>query len=256
MISASVRSVSRRLAARELAASDLYGRLRNRMAVLRLSKLARAVKRQNLTYLSDAKLVRLEEALSAARTPHVDGAFIEFGVALGGSAILIAHEAARSGSRFMGFDVFGLIPPPSSNRDDRNSKARYETIASGQATGIGGEVYYGYRDNLYDDAIRAFHHNGLAVDGRTISLVKGLFEDTWPTMNVRSVAFCHIDCDWYDPVKYCLDQVAPVLSPGGTIILDDYHDYGGCQCATDEFLDANSDFELHDGPNVMLRRRE
>lgn len=72
---------------------------------------------------------------------------------------------------------------------------------------------------------------------------------------MQRVAFCHIDCDWYDPVKFCLEQVAPKLAPGGAVLLDDYHDYGGCQQATNEFLEANPEFVLQDGPNVIVLRR-
>jgi asparagine synthase (glutamine-hydrolysing) len=233
--------------------ASLYQRVVTRLAPLRLGKLSRSVKAQKLTYLSDAKLLRLEQALRQAAT--TDGAFVEFGVALGGSAIVIANAAAAVRQRFFGFDVFGLIPPPTSDKDDARSKERYEVIASGRATGIGGDSYYGYRDDLYDDVVRAFHRNGLMVDGRTISLVKGLFEETVPATDIGRVAFCHIDCDWYDPVTFCLDQIAARLAPGGLMLLDDYHDYGGCAQATNEFLAANPDFALRDGPNVIVQRK-
>jgi asparagine synthase (glutamine-hydrolysing) len=68
------------------------------------------------------------------------------------------------------------------------------------------------------------------------------------------VAFAHIDCDWYDPVKYCLEALEHRLSPGGEIVLDDYHDYGGCQTATDEFLATRPNFVMHDGRNVTLHK--
>lgn len=232
----------------------VYSRVMARLAALRISDLARAVKQQKLTYLSDIKLLRLEQTLKQAAA--ADGAFVEFGVALGGSAIMIANAAAAAHQRFFGFDVFGLIPPPASHKDDARSKERYELIASGQATGIGGDKYYGYRDDLYDEVVKAFQRNGLAVDGRAISLVKGLFEDTVPNTDIGRVAFCHIDCDWYDPVKFCLDEIAPRLAPHGLILLDDYHDYGGCLRATDEFLNANPGFELWDGPNVIVQRTQ
>jgi O-methyltransferase len=233
--------------------NSLYQRIVKRLVPLRLSRLARTVKKQKLTYLSDAKLLRLDRALR--QTSAEDGVFVEFGVALGGSAIMIAGAAAAARRCFFGFDVFGLIPPPTSSKDDAKSKRRFEVIASGQASGIGGDSYYGYRDNLYDDVVDAFHRNGLAVDSRTITLVKGLFEDTLPRTDLGRVAFCHIDCDWYDPVKFCLEQVAPRLTPGGLILLDDYHDYGGCAQATREFLSANPGFILLDGPNVILKKR-
>jgi asparagine synthase (glutamine-hydrolysing) len=234
---------------------SLVQNLRESVVAFRLSRLARDVKRQNLTYLSNEKLLRLQRTLGSVEASGTEGDFIEFGVALGGSAILIAM-AAKNKSRFLGFDVFGLIPEPTSAKDDEMSRRRFEEIVAGASAGIGGETYYGYRKDLFGDVVRAFLRNGLRVDGDKVALVKGLFEDTWIEQEVEKVAFCHIDCDWYDPVKFCLGAVAPILAAQGVIVLDDYHDYGGCRTAVEEFLHANAEFELVDGPNVILRRRK
>jgi asparagine synthase (glutamine-hydrolysing) len=85
--------------------------------------------------------------------------------------------------------------------------------------------------------------------------VKGLFEDTWPSHAPKQIAFAHLDCDWYDPVKYCLDAVAERLSPGGRIVLDDYNAWGGCRTATDEFISVRSDFRFEGGANPILVKR-
>ena len=93
------------------------------IVAFRLSRLARDVKRQNLTYLTNEKLLRLQRTLRAVEASRTEGDFIEFGVALGGSAILIA-TAAKGKRRFLGFDVFGLIPEPSSEKDDETDSRR------------------------------------------------------------------------------------------------------------------------------------
>jgi O-methyltransferase len=221
---------------------------------LRLSPTARAVRAQRLTYLSNEKLIRLEQCLKDAKSKTPEGDYLEFGVALGGSAIIIGKAANEAGRRFAGFDVFAMIPPPTSDKDDAHSKARYEVIAGGKSQGIGGDQYYGYRDDLYGDVVKAFSSNGIEVDQKQVCLVKGLFEEAWPGHAAKSVAFAHIDCDWYDPVHYCLAVVAPLLVVGGVILLDDYHDYGGCRTATDEFLKGRTDIRFEDGRNVILRR--
>jgi len=148
-----------------------------------------------------------------------------------------------------------MIPPPTSEKDDAKSKQRYEVIAAGKSKGIRGDRYYGYRPHLYEEVCASFAHHGVAVDGKQVFLHKGFFETTLPYYDAASVALAHIDCDWYDPVRCCLAAVAERLSVGGAIILDDYHDYGGCRRATDEFLAANSAFELQDGANVLLLKR-
>jgi O-methyltransferase len=231
-----------------------FGRLRRAAAERHLTATARAVQRERLTYLSSKRLRRLESTVSATLVRETPGDILEFGVALGGSAIVLAQHARRHGRAFHGFDVFGMIPPPTSDKDDAKSKNRYEVIASGQSKGIGGDTYYGYRQNLFDEVMASFARHGIPVDGNTIALHRGLFQETWADFRAHAVAFAHVDCDWHDPVKFCLEQLAKRVSPGGVIILDDYHDYGGCRTATDEFLLAHREFRMEDGVTMLLRR--
>ena len=234
---------------------SVLGKLRDGLTGLLLDPRLGKVKKERLTYLSRAKLVRLQQALNDVGIQKIEGDHLEFGVAMGGSAVLIAAAAQKRGQNFAGFDVFGMIPPPTSDKDDNASKERYSVIASGASLGLGDDVYYGYRSNLYQDVVDVFVKNGLIVDGRTIKLVKGLFEETWPHHVSQRIAFCHIDCDWYDPVRYCLNAVRPLLAKGAVVILDDYHDYSGCRAATDEFLKEHPLFDVDDGPNLILRLR-
>jgi asparagine synthase (glutamine-hydrolysing) len=213
-----------------------------------------AVRRENLTYLSARKLDRLEQCVDLALKKNVPGAVLEFGVALGGSGIVLA---ARCGERaFHGFDLFGLIPAPTSEKDDLKSKQRHEIIASGRSKGIGGEMYYGYRKDLFSEVVAAFARHHCPVDNKRVFLHKGLFDQTWPNFPpTERVAVAHIDCDWYDPVKFCLAAVSPLLSQGSILILDDYHEYGGCRAAVQEFLDNSGVFAVDAGENVLLMRR-
>lgn len=226
--------------------------VRSAMASWRLSNTAKRVRQDRLTYLTPQKLLRIEQAMRRVKDRQVAGDFLEFGVALGGASIVIATEARAQHRGFAGFDVFAMIPPPSSAKDDAKSKERYAVIAAGKPKGIGGDAYYGYRSDLYADVVASFERHGLAVDGAEVALWKGLFEQTWPQRKAGPIAFVHIDCDWYDPVKYCLESAAAQLRPGGIMMLDDYHDYGGCRTATEEFRAAHADFIFEDGPNPAL----
>jgi O-methyltransferase len=200
------------------------------------------VLRRKLTYLSPDRLNSLYECMDAVRMGNVPGDFTEFGVALGGSGACMA--AALDGDRrYFGFDVFGMIPPPT-EIDGERVNARYKLIASGQSHGIAGSVYYGYIENLYDVVKATFSSLGLPVDDRRISLVRGLFADTLPNYGDVKIAVAHLDCDWYEPVAYCLNYVWPRLSPGGFIILDDYNDWEGCKKAADEFMASTNGVEL------------
>ena len=196
---------------------DLLQKVSRRLQLKALGPVTCAVVDDRLTYLSVGKLRRIHQALRETR--GLAGDILEFGVALGGSGIILAHEATRS-RRFLGFDVFGMIPPPTSGKDDDKSRARYDIIRSGKATGIAGDGYYGYQDDLYSAVRDSFARYGVPVDGERVVLHKGLFEDTWDGADVRRVSLVHIDCDWYDPVRFCLAACADRLSEGGIFIID------------------------------------
>jgi O-methyltransferase len=231
----------------------LYQRIARRLSLASLDQATRAVLRDRLTYLSFDKLKRIERAQRETRM--LPGDVVEFGVALGGSGIILASRLAMGG-RFFGFDVFAMIPPPTSDKDDPKSKARYETIVSGQSRDIGDDRYYGYRQDLLGDVRDAFARHGVPVDDRRIILIKGLFEDTWPAAAPEHIALVHIDCDWCDPVKYCLEAVADRLTPNGIIVIDDYNDYGGRRTAVDGFIAARTDLGMEPGSNPFLRKHD
>jgi asparagine synthase (glutamine-hydrolysing) len=217
-----------------------------------LSPLALRVRDEGLTYLSKSKLLRIEDAMREVQRTRVPGGFAEFGVALGGSTVLLARQAMAQARPFHGFDVFATIPEPTSDKDDAASRDRYKVIASGQSEGIAGETYYGYLDDLYERVSATLTRHGAAPTPGSVMLHKGLFEQTVPRVQLAPLAFAHIDCDWYDPVRFCLDATDAALAPGGVVVIDDYHDYGGCRTATDEFLAHHPAYEFRDGPNPIL----
>ncbi len=235
---------------------DMLRSLRRRVAATReswrLSPTARAVRRRGLTYLEPARLGILERSCREVNERRIPGDFVEAGVALGGTGIVLATHMGPN-RRFHGYDVFGMIPPPS-KRDDAKSQARYEVIASGRSEGIDGDTYYGYIAELYERVAANFAEYGLPLGDRVV-LHPGLFEDTLhPTV---PVALAHVDSDWYDPVRTCLERLERCVSRGGLIVVDDYHDYGGCRKAVDEFLKSAPHFRFEDAnANILLRRTD
>jgi asparagine synthase (glutamine-hydrolysing) len=172
-----------------------------------------------------------EVALNNERN-GIEGIVVEAGCARGGSAIAIASAKAAARDFFI-YDVFGMIPPPS-EKDGADVHERYRVITSGEALGAGGGPYYGYENDLYERVVQAFLDCGLDIEKNNIHLVKGLYQDS---MKIESaVALAHIDCDWYESVMTCLNQIAPKLTRGGTIIVDDYDVWSGCRKAVDDYF--------------------
>jgi asparagine synthase (glutamine-hydrolysing) len=190
------------------------------------------IRAENLTYLSDRKLASLVSTARAIEEAGLPGTFMEAGCALGGSAILLA--SVKSNERPLEvYDVFGMIPAPTQD-DTPDVHERYQIILHGESVGIGGDLYYGYQRDLYETVQRNFANFGIRLEPQSVSLIKGLVQDTLQPRG--PVALAHIDVDWYEPVMTCLERIFPQLVVGGSIILDDYHDWGGCRKATDEFL--------------------
>jgi O-methyltransferase len=237
-----------------LLADRVLQRARIEVQRLRASRTARQVRAHNLTYLSPTKLRNIEWALVEIKRNGVPGAFIETGVALGGSGILIAKHL-EPGRTFHGYDVFEMIPPPTET-DPPKVHERSHVITSGASKGLGGDVYYGYQDGLYERVLTSFRSFNVAVDSKNVYLHKGLFEDTlYPN---GPIALAHIDCDWYEPVKLSLERIFPHLQSGGFVISDDYFDYGGATQAVDEFRNEHRE-ELEIVPDrgrehIIMRR--
>ncbi len=221
-----------------------------------IADVMRRVRAERLTYLLPSKLTSLVRLCRDAEASEMPGVIIEAGCALGGSAIALC--ATKSKDRpLLVYDVFGMIPPPSEH-DDADIHERYETIKSGQSTGIGGDKYYGYEEGLYEKVGASFDAFGMPKDEHHVSLIKGLVQDT--LTGDEPVCLAHVDVDWYEPVMVCLERIVPRLVPGGAIVLDDYLDWSGCRKATDEYFSgdrrAGYEFDESAGHLVVRRRKD
>ena len=190
------------------------------------------VRAERLTYLSADNLRDLATTVLAADS--LPGVILEAGTALGGSAVVLC--AAKTPKRPLKlYDVFGMIPPPS-DRDGADVHGRYAAISAGVSTGIKGDVYYGYHEDLLTEVEATFARYDLAAQTHHVEFVQGRYEDTMPGNIDFPVAVAHIDCDWYDSVMTCLEAITPSLVIGGTLVFDDYGTWSGCKDAVNQFF--------------------
>ena len=237
----------------------LFGRLFDRSirmetaspTAVEVEALIARIRGNSLSYCGKPKLENIAEAVLAVRAASVPGAYLEAGVALGGSAILLGKLKPKQTSLAL-YDVFSMIPAPGEN-DGEDAHKRYEEIRLGQSDGLGGKTYYGYLDNLLDVVKLNLRDAGLDLKLDKIDCIPGLFENTlYPS---GSIAFAHIDCDWFDSVKVCIDRITPLMSKGGIVIFDDYSSYSGCRRAVDEWLARDARFEkLFHRRSLAVRR--
>lgn len=214
-------------------AHPIIARLR-RVAARRFRSV-RAVAADRLTYLEPAALADLISAIRTAERQRLAGVFIEAGCALGGSAIVMAKAADRP---LQVYDLFGMPPPPSAG-DGPDVYERYAVIAERRSPGIGGNLYYGYVDDLFAAVQANFRRHGIDPDGSKVQFYRGMLQDT---LHVTGpVAVAHIDCDRYESVRVCIERIAPMLVSGGVMIFDDYDAKSGCRHAVDEYFAARTD---------------
>lgn len=216
------------------------------------ARLIKQVRSSGDTFLDRGALVDLFDRVRAVEMAQLPGILIEAGTARGGSALVMA--AAKSAGRPLYlYDTFGMIPPPSGG-DGADAHARYDEIVGGKAQGIAGQDYYGYASDLLGSIQRLFVEQGLPADGNNIHLVQGLYEET---LHIEQpVVLAHIDCDWYDSVLVCLEQIAPRLVSGGVLVVDDYDHWSGCRKAIDEyFVDKRDAFRFERRSRLHIIRQ-
>lgn len=216
-------------------------------------KIVKKVLKASLSYLDKEALNDLYSEIKYIEGFDKRGILIEAGCALGGSAIVMASAKAKS-RPFYVYDVFGMIPPPSS-RDGEDVHERYGIIRDGKSEGIGGRKYYGYEQNLLEIVRANFQRYGFPCGINNVFLIKGLFQDTLK-IDGTSVALAHIDGDWFESVVTCLERITPVLAPGGVMIIDDYYHWSGCRKAVDEyFSERRDDFDFIQKSRLHIRRK-
>jgi hypothetical protein len=205
-----------------------------------------------LTYCGrPGKLEVVHEAVKRVEAAHVPGIMVEAGVAMGGSAIVIAKtKAAQRELRL--YDVFEMLPPPAAN-DDAKSHEVYQKFLAGNVSAAVDRNYVSHATDLLAFTRENMKRTGVDPGALNVTFVKGLYEDTLKVD--EPIAFAHIDCDWYDSVKLCIERLADRMSEGGIMLFDDYNSFQGCRKAVDEWLPTDPRFRVvHAEWTVAIQR--
>jgi hypothetical protein len=172
------------------------------------------------------------------------GDFVECGVAGGGSTIVTAvaiQHFSKSPRQLHSFDTFTGMPQPTQH--DRKLTDQQSADASNWSTGTCSAPL----DNIAR-LVKDFDVDSI------VTLHPGLFENTLPRFvndhsSPRSVAFAHIDADWYESTLTALKHLYPLVAAPrpthgieagqlatGILQLDDFHYWSGCRKAFDEYF--------------------
>ena len=178
------------------------------------------------TQVSQLRLKSLMQLATRIEEEGIPGDIVECGVLDGGSAALMGDATRKSAHRKLHlFDAWKGLPPSGSEDGEASKKW------TGQVVGSSHRV----------STIMA----EMGIPSERLAFHKGWFSDTFPKAEIEQIALLHIDADFYDPVKICLETWGPKVSKGGYIQLDDYSEFQGCRSAVDEFLEKYPQMTLN-----------
>jgi O-methyltransferase len=189
--------------------------------LIRLPKVTLILTVKRYTLLSYARLSALYEIGSWLEQKQVGGAFVECGTWNGGSAAVLASVARRNRGRHVWlFDSWQGMPEPT--RDDVSYTGKPGVKGMTQSS---------------EQTARNLLFARLGLDQSRVHLGRGWFEETIPGARdtIGRIALLHVDCDWYESVRFCLETLYDRVVDGGFVVVDDYGHWKGCQKAVDEF---------------------
>lgn len=175
---------------------------------------------------------------------NVPGDIVECGVEHGQSLLMwlsIAFDELTP-RNVWGFDSFA--GPEKLEMQDSNADGDVSVPKSGT-----------YNTKTTEAFIRNLNAYGLPAiwTNSHLVLTPGFFSKTLGNY-AGEIAILHLDCNYYDSYKTCLEELYPRVANGGAIVFDEYSNsfdglhFRGAKQAIDEYLSANT-------TDVMMRDR-
>lgn len=194
------------------------------------------------------RIENLRQACCDVIERKVPGDFIETGVWRGGACIMMRGVLKAYGDserRVWVADSFEGLPKPNADAypADRKDKhfSKLQVLAVSQ-----------------EQVASNFQKYGL-LDGQ-VQFLKGWFRDTLPKADIDRLAVLRLDGDMYESTLDGLTNLYHKVSPGGYVIVDDYHAVKACRTAVHDFLNDSFpkeavEIEEIDGTGVFWRRQ-
>jgi hypothetical protein len=153
------------------------------------------------TIVGEANLGNIFLIMKFFATKLPAGHIVEFGSYKGGSAIFMAALAERflPAAQVIGFDTFAGMPQTDQVVDEHRA---------GDFASVDLDELHQYVERI-----------GL----KNLSFVKGRFESSAHSSleKLKSVIFCHIDCDIRSSIEYAYGAARRYMAPGGYWVFDD-----------------------------------
>jgi hypothetical protein len=198
-----------------------------------------------ISMIGRRRMAHLRKSMECVLREGIPGDVMETGVWRGGACIFmraVLKVHGISDRRVWLADSFEGLPPP----DAASFPADVDSTL---------HTYDQLRVSI-EDVQRNFTRYGLLDD--QVRFLKGWFRDTLPTAPVTRLALLRLDGDMYESTIVTLESLYDRVSPGGFVIIDDYHGVEACRMAVHDFCDKRGflpGIEEIDGMGVYWRAR-
>src|SRR3954453_12491763 len=182
------------------------------------------------TLTSRERVVTLSDAVEYIVRRDVPGDFVECGVWMAGSSMVVVKTLLRLGvrdRRIWLYDTFGAMPQPEEDEREVN-----RDFAGRLPERLKSDVPHGgYLSKVRENM------ESTGYPPELISYVCGLVEETIPAALPRQIALLRLDTDWYSSPVHELEHLYPLVAPAGVLIVDDYGHFQGTRTAVDEYFE-------------------
>jgi O-methyltransferase len=193
------------------------------------------------TMVPDSGVELVVRAVQYLLTQQVPGDLVECGVWQGGCAAAMKLTAQALNEALLSatqprtlhlFDSFEGLPPV---------QPIDGPMAQGWQQDVNGPIYHNNCTASLALVQQNFQQLGLLGDSGPVPVQfhKGWFEQTVPDFvapQAAPIALLRLDGDWYESTKVCLENLYPLVSENGVIIIDDYYVWDGCAVAVHEYF--------------------
>lgn len=196
-------------------------------------------KAKPFTFTTRERCFSLYEATKYIVRSGIEGDFVECGVWMGGSVMIIASTLKALGAerKIWMYDTFeGMAGKSAEDHQVCNPNE------SGGDPSIG----------PLEDVLKNVASTG--YDLKNVISVKGKVEDTIPGTMPKKIALLRLDTDWYLSTKQELDHLYPILGKGGICIIDDYGAWAGAKKAVDEYFNGKVLLNRIDHDSRLIQR--
>lgn len=189
------------------------------------------------TMTSPERIYSLCEAVKYLSDNDISGDIVECGVWKGGSMMAVAETLLSTGDMSRNlylFDTFeGMVQPSVNDVDIYGVTAEKLFKKFYNVKGKPAWCYAGIE--IVKKAL-----NSTGYPDNKIHFIKGMVENTIPSLAPDNIALLRLDTDWYESTKHELEHLFKRLTKGGVLIIDDYGHWKGARKAVDEYFTNNN----------------